>query len=97
LRAIVLTRRLRDIGWPVWIGPTILLVMMLGSPFLAVGFAMMNLGDQITWSIALYSLIKGFCGPWAADRRRVLRAESPRRSKSRTYSSDRSVVDRCGH
>ena len=38
LLAIVLARRFRDVGWPAWIGPTILLVTMVGLPFLVVGY-----------------------------------------------------------
>ena len=34
LLAMALARRFRDIGWPTWIGPTILLVTQLGLPFL---------------------------------------------------------------
>jgi hypothetical protein len=36
---MALARRFRDIGWPAWIGPTILLVTMLGLRFLIVGYA----------------------------------------------------------
>ena len=32
LLAIALVRRFRDIGWPGWIGPTILLVTVIGLP-----------------------------------------------------------------
>ncbi len=39
LLAMALTRRFRDIGWPAWIGPTILLVTMIGLPFLVIGYA----------------------------------------------------------
>jgi len=39
LLAMTLARRFRDIRWPAWIGPTILLVAMLGTPFLVVGYA----------------------------------------------------------
>src|SRR5262245_26671330 len=34
LLAMALARRFRDIGWPAWIGPTILLVTTFGPPFL---------------------------------------------------------------
>src|SRR5215472_81829 len=34
LLAMALARRFRDITWPAWIGPTILLVAMLGLPVL---------------------------------------------------------------
>lgn len=39
LLAVALARRFRDIGWPAWIGPTILLVTMVGLPILVVGSA----------------------------------------------------------
>ena len=59
LLAIALARRFRDIGWPVWIGPTILLVT-IGLPFLGIGIAMMNhAGDQIMQWLQLYGLISG--------------------------------------
>src|SRR5262245_1758336 len=38
LLAMALARRFRDIGWPAWIGPTILLFTTLGPPFLVVGY-----------------------------------------------------------
>ena len=48
--AMALAWRFRDIGWPVWIGPTILLVTMLGLPFLVVGFAIANHArDAMAW------------------------------------------------
>ena len=37
--AMVLGARFRDIGWPVWIGPTFMLVTMLALPLAAVGYA----------------------------------------------------------
>jgi|SRR5215471_4008254 len=60
LLAIALARRFRDIGWPVWIGPTILLVT-IGLPFLGIGIiAMMNhASDQIMQWLPLYGLISG--------------------------------------
>ena len=59
LLSIALARRFRDIGWPVWIGPTILLVT-IGLPFLGIGIAMMNhAGDQIMQWLPLYGLISG--------------------------------------
>jgi uncharacterized membrane protein YhaH (DUF805 family) len=60
LLAIALARRFRDIGWPVWIGPTILLIT-IGLPFLGIGIiAMMNHGgDQIMQWLPLYGLISG--------------------------------------
>ena len=38
LLAMALARRFRDIGWPAWIGPTILLVTLLGPPFFFAGY-----------------------------------------------------------
>ena len=38
LLAMALARRFRDIGWPAWIGPTILLIAMLGPPFFFTGY-----------------------------------------------------------
>jgi uncharacterized membrane protein YhaH (DUF805 family) len=35
LLAMALARRFRDIGWPAWIGPTVLLVAMLSPSFFA--------------------------------------------------------------
>ena len=60
LLAIALARRFRHIGWPVWIGPTILLIT-IGLPFLGIGIiAMMNQGgDQIMQWLPLYGLISG--------------------------------------
>jgi peptidoglycan/LPS O-acetylase OafA/YrhL len=40
LLAIALARRFRDIGWPAWIGPTILLGTMFGLPFIALFYVM---------------------------------------------------------
>jgi hypothetical protein len=37
--ALVVGARFRDIGWPVWIGPTFMLVTMLALPLVAVGYA----------------------------------------------------------
>jgi uncharacterized membrane protein YhaH (DUF805 family) len=39
LLAMALARRFRDIGWPAWIGPTILLVTMLGLPIVFLVYA----------------------------------------------------------
>ena len=38
LLAMAVARRFRDIGWPAWIGPTILLVTTLGPPLLVAGY-----------------------------------------------------------
>lgn len=55
--AIALARRFRDIGWPVWIGPTILLVTMIGGPLAVMGLAIMNhAGDQMMQWLSLYGL-----------------------------------------
>jgi uncharacterized membrane protein YhaH (DUF805 family) len=37
--ALVVGARFRDIGWPVWIGVTFVLVTMLGLPLVAAGYA----------------------------------------------------------
>jgi hypothetical protein len=34
----ILARRFRDIGWPVWIGPSFLIVTMLVVPLVAAGY-----------------------------------------------------------
>jgi hypothetical protein len=39
LLAIALAYRFRDIGWPVWIGPTFLIGTMIVLPFAALGYA----------------------------------------------------------
>jgi hypothetical protein len=58
--AYVLAARFRDIGWPVWIGPTILIGTMLGLPFLVLGIAIANhAGDQMMQWLSLYGLISG--------------------------------------
>jgi hypothetical protein len=55
--AIALAWRFRDIGWPVWIGPTILLVTMLGGPFVVMGLAVAYHADsQMMQWLSLYSL-----------------------------------------
>src|SRR5215471_15307687 len=38
LLAMALAGRFRDIGWPAWIGPTILLVTQLGLPVFFAGY-----------------------------------------------------------
>jgi len=59
LLAIALARRFRHIGWPVWIGPTILLGT-IGLPLLGIGIALMNHAvDQIAPWLPLYGLISG--------------------------------------
>jgi hypothetical protein len=40
--ALVVGARFRDIGWPVWIGPTLMLVTMLALPLVATGYAIAN-------------------------------------------------------
>src|SRR5215510_11407759 len=47
LLAMALARRCRDIGWPAWIGPTILLVTVLGPPFLVVGYGIATYVNDI--------------------------------------------------
>jgi uncharacterized membrane protein YhaH (DUF805 family) len=57
LLAMALARRFRDIGWPAWIGPTILLVTMLGLPFLVVGYASMTYDEHIFEWVSMVHLI----------------------------------------
>jgi hypothetical protein len=58
--ARTLAWRFRDIGWPVWIGPTILIGTMLVLPLLVVGYAIANnAGDDITQWFSLVGLISG--------------------------------------
>jgi uncharacterized membrane protein YhaH (DUF805 family) len=45
LLAIALARRVRDIGRPAWIGPTILFVTMYGLPFVIIGLDTMTRAD----------------------------------------------------
>ena len=47
LLALALARRFRDIGWPAWIGPTILLVTMVGLQFLVAAYATATLDEDI--------------------------------------------------
>src|SRR5262245_18102410 len=47
LLAMALARRFRDIGWPAWIGPTILLFTTLGPPFLFVGYGIATYVNDI--------------------------------------------------
>ena len=57
LLAMALARRFRDIGWPAWIGPTTLLVTMIGLP-IAGGYAAATLDvDILKWAptVALVS------------------------------------------
>jgi uncharacterized membrane protein YhaH (DUF805 family) len=37
--AIAVARRFRDIGWPVWIGPTFVIVTMIVAPLGFIGYA----------------------------------------------------------
>jgi hypothetical protein len=58
--AYVLAGRFRDVGWPAWIGPTILVGTMLGLPFLVLGIAIMNnAGGQMMQWLSLYGLFSG--------------------------------------
>jgi len=41
--ALAVGARFRDIGWPVWIGPTFMLVTMLALPMVALGYAISHL------------------------------------------------------
>ena len=50
LLAMALARRFRDIGWPAWIGPTILLVTQLSQPFLVAGYASMTYAYGVTFA-----------------------------------------------
>ena len=79
LLAMALARRFRDIGWPAWIGPTILLVTMLGLPFLVVGHAtatydsdiVLEWGPMVGWisdSVSLVLLIVAGSMPGKATR-----------------------------
>jgi hypothetical protein len=49
LLAAVVAGRFRDIGWPGWLGPALVLVLMLGIPLVATGLAIaQNAGpDQV--------------------------------------------------
>jgi hypothetical protein len=53
LLAYVVAGRFRDIGWPAWLGPTFILVTMLGIPAIAMGWAIsQNAGaDEIMQSL----------------------------------------------
>ncbi|HEY1544154.1 MAG TPA: hypothetical protein VGG01_17250 [Xanthobacteraceae bacterium] len=55
--AMALAWRFRDIGWPVWIGPTILLGTMLGLPVLVLGYAIANHAPDVMASISLAGLV----------------------------------------
>src|SRR5215467_4841365 len=61
LLAMALARRLRDIGWPAWIGPTILLFTTLGPPFLDAGYTfadeIRDIGDLVSMAVDLVLLI----------------------------------------
>ncbi|HLH90368.1 MAG TPA: hypothetical protein VKX28_18100 [Xanthobacteraceae bacterium] len=55
--AVVLAARFRDIGWPAWIGPTILIGTMFGLPFLVLGIAAANgTGSRMMGWLSLYGL-----------------------------------------
>src|SRR5262249_43911416 len=78
LLAIALARRFRVIGWPAWIGPTILLVTMLGPPSLLTGylfatydFHIMEWRPMVGWisdSVSLVLLIVAGSMPGTAAR-----------------------------
>jgi hypothetical protein len=62
LLALALARRFRDIGWPAWIGPTILIGTMLVLPFAVLGIAVANhAGDDLMQWLTLYGM---FAGPF---------------------------------
>jgi hypothetical protein len=56
--AFVLSRRFRDIGWPAWIGPTILLGTVVVIPWSVVGVAYVtHLAPlKLLWSLGLIGL-----------------------------------------
>jgi len=58
--AYVLVGRFRDIGWPVWIGPVILIGTMFVLPFVVFGVVAANKGGgrMMDW-LSLYSLFSG--------------------------------------
>src|SRR5262244_4131755 len=70
LLAMALARRFRDIGWPAWIGPTILLFTTLGPPFFVAGYTfaeptfaeptfneIRDIGDLVSMAVDLVLLI----------------------------------------
>jgi hypothetical protein len=58
--AFVLAARFRDIGWPAWIGPAILLGTVLVVPLVVLGFAVANnAGDQMMEWLTLYGFASG--------------------------------------
>jgi hypothetical protein len=75
--AVALSRRFRDIGWQPWIGPTILLGLMVGLPTLLFGYAIMNHSGEImrwfwlmglvTGPIILVLLVVAGCAPGKPD------------------------------
>jgi len=56
LLAMALARRFRDIGWPAWIGPTILLFTTLGPPFLDAD-EIRDIGEWVSMAVDLVLLI----------------------------------------
>jgi hypothetical protein len=60
--ALVVGAQFRDIGWPVWIGPTFMLVTMLALPLVATGYAIAtHLGTPEF--LTLMNAIGLFAGP----------------------------------
>jgi hypothetical protein len=58
--ARTLARRFRDIGWPAWIGPTILLITMVVPPLVIVGIAIAShAGAKVMGWWSLYGLLFG--------------------------------------
>ena len=47
LLAMALARRFRDIGWPAWIGPTILLFTTLGPPIFVAGYVFYTIATYV--------------------------------------------------
>src|SRR6266581_1947580 len=59
--AMALAGRFRDIGWPVWIGPTFMLGTMLAIP-MAVLFCMISIGTAGSAFIPAMTVIGQFSG-----------------------------------
>src|SRR5215472_627276 len=92
LLAIALARRFRHIGWPVWIGPTILLGT-IGLPLLGIGIALMNDAvDPIKQWLPLWGPDLWAPEPRAADRSGVRAGQARARGK---YRSRAGVRVRC--
>jgi uncharacterized membrane protein YhaH (DUF805 family) len=86
LLAMALARRFRDIGWPAWIGPTTLLVIIIGLPFLVSGYAAATHADILKWAPTV---------SWISDSLSLVLVivvgfvpGSPRRSRLLRYSTE---------